>query len=256
MKNIYFAVVLALLAFSACSNDPDDNSPSSSSKPDNSSSSNQDNSSSSNSDNSSSSNLDNSSSSKPDDDSNSGGCLTKRNGTNFQCLEKSEYFGEVLCTIIQGEWVDSCPPGGSICETESGGISTTSHFYDEENNPCSPLYSSSSIITNTPSSSSSSNVSSSSSNLGSRACYLALMIPNFGDMCAESETEPATPSDCEELVEVANSEVSGLYTGEIMDSCPSGFTLKCEIEADGEDEGGFMYFYGSMFTNATCESLL
>jgi len=243
MKSIYFfAAVLAVLVFSACSNEKDENNQNSDIDKNKSSSSNSDKSSSSNLGKSSSSNSGKSSNSNSGTDL--GGCLIKRNGVNFQCLEENQYFGEEFCSVMGGEWVNSCPPGGTICEVESSGIPSTSHFYDEEHNPCSSLYSSSSIITNTPSSSSVKPSSSSGSTTKSGVCYFKDPDPDLDwEFCQEDKTGAMTQSRCA----ATNALMENYYVISFKDSCPSGYKYECEYVKE------YIYFYGEDAEASDCE---
>jgi len=104
MKSIYFAITIAMLVFSACSDDKEESKPGSSS--------------------SSSSGM--------------GGCLIKSSGINIQCIEEGGIYGTKEVCSHMGEWVDSCPPG-TKCEVESSdGIKFIATFYDVVPSSCNP----------------------------------------------------------------------------------------------------------------------
>jgi len=221
MKNIYFAAVLAILAFSACSNDPEDKNPSSSSNLDKSSNSNSDNSSSSG------------GSSSP------GGCLFKVQGADFQCIEENQVYGEQSCVIFGGEWVNSCPPGGVTCEIESGGIPSTSHFYDTEHNLCSSLPSSSSIGGSDPTPSS----SSIGGGTQTGVCYFEHPDIDWS-FCVNSISDPITSkTECD----LANLMMGGEYTTSFKTSCPPNPKYTCPVD----DE--IYYTYGEDADENDCE---
>jgi len=200
MKNIHLLIALAIFAFSACSNDNEEPSK-----------------------------------------LNLAGCLLKMNGANFECIEEDAYYGsKQVCDGMKGEWVNSCPPGGTKCEAiGSDGIKFVATFYTEYN------------LCSNPSSSSGSKPSS-NSNSESGVCYITnTNLPNSGDlkMCAEGITEPLTRSDCEEIAEESGYDIN------FQNSCPSGQKLKCLIE--DEDGAGYMYVYGQVVTSLdlTCDDL-
>jgi hypothetical protein len=85
------------------------------------------------------------------------------------------------------------------------------------------------------------------------ACYFSLILmENFSDMCGEGDkANPLTPKDCEEeLAEFdAMPETAGLFSVKFMDSCPSGYKLKCK------EDDGTLYVYGEHYSNLTCADL-
>jgi len=252
MKNIYlFAVIFAVLVFSACSNGDDDsesdsNNPSSSSKGDVGSG------------------------------SKSGVCYfpnaMENENVGFElgmCTEgKTKPLTSADCeraaisTNATVNFQNSCPSEYKLkCDAEDGYVYlygeaivslgfNCSTFGWESTSPSSSSNggskpSSSSNGGSKPSSSSAgSSKSSSDSNSGSKACYVK--FPNM-DLagCLEGKTESITSSECKDA------EDDGMLVN-FLNSCPSGYELECEAEE------GKAYYYGAAVKvlGFTCEDLL
>jgi len=87
------------------------------------------------------------------------------------------------------------------------------------------------------------------------ACYTSF-IPeeNYSDMCLEgNKANPITPKGCDEFLSALDNqpETAGLFNVKFMDSCPSGYKLKCKHDV------GTTYVYGIIYSDVslTCADL-
>jgi len=88
------------------------------------------------------------------------------------------------------------------------------------------------------------------------ACYITFnLLGGYADMCFEGITEALTRSDCNEILEEMNDdpEISGAFSVEFMNSCPTTQDYKCYIVDDDVLDEGYAYLYGSFYDEGSCD---